>query len=36
MIATCVLLLLVWLAFRSAAKKASAEFEALRQRLAAA
>jgi hypothetical protein len=36
MIATCVLLLLVWLAFRSAAKKASAEFEALRQRVAAA
>jgi len=36
MIATCVLLLCVWLAFRSAAKKASAEFEALRQRVAAA
>ena len=36
MVATCVLLLFVWLAFRSAAKKASAEFEALRQRVAAA
>ncbi len=36
MIATCVLLLLVWLAFRSAAKKASSEFEALRQRVTAA
>jgi RNA polymerase sigma-70 factor (ECF subfamily) len=36
MIATCVLLLLLWLAFRSAAKKASSEFEALRQRVAAA
>ena len=35
MIATCVLLLFVWLAFRSAAKKASAEFEAWRQRVAA-
>ena len=36
MVATCVLLFFVWLAFRSAAKKASAEFEALRQRVAAA
>ena len=36
MIATCVLLLLVWLAFSKSAKKASAEFEALRQRVAAA
>jgi hypothetical protein len=36
MISTCVLLLLIWLAFRSAARKASAELEALRQRLAAA
>jgi uncharacterized membrane protein len=35
MIATCVLLLFVWLAFSGAAKKASAEFEALRQRVAA-
>lgn len=36
MIATCVLLLVVWLAFTSAAKKASSELEALRQRVAAA
>jgi hypothetical protein len=35
MLATCVLLLLVWLAFSEAAKKASAEFEALQQRVAA-
>lgn len=31
--ATCVLLLLVWFAFSSAAKKASAEFEALGRRI---
>ena len=36
MIATCVLLLVVWFAFSEAAKKATAEFEALRQRVAAA
>jgi hypothetical protein len=36
MIATCLLLLLVWFAFRAAAKKASAEFDALRDRIAAA
>jgi len=35
-VATCVLLLLVWFAFSGAAKKASAEFEALRERVAAA
>ena len=35
MIATGVLLLLVWFAFTSAAKKASAESEALRRRIAA-
>ena len=35
MIATCLLLLAVWFAFRGAAKKASAEFEALRDRIAA-
>jgi hypothetical protein len=34
MMATCVLLLLIWFAFRSATKKASTEFEALRQRIA--
>jgi hypothetical protein len=34
MVATCVLLVLVWLAFTYAAKKASAEFEALRRRVA--
>ena len=36
MIATCVLLLLVWFAFSSAGKKASAELEALRRRIATA
>jgi hypothetical protein len=36
MIASCFLLLLVWLAFGAAAKKAAAEFEAMRQRIAAA
>ncbi len=36
MIATIVLLLLVWLAFSEAAKNASAEFEALRNRVASA
>jgi hypothetical protein len=35
MIATCFLLLLVWFAFNGSAKKASAEFEALRQRIGA-
>jgi hypothetical protein len=35
-IATIVLLLLVWAAFSKAAKKASAEFETLRQRVASA
>lgn len=34
MIATCVLLLFIWFAFSGAAKKASTEFEALRQRIA--
>jgi len=34
-IANCFLLLLIWLAFSAAAKKASAEFEALRERIAA-
>jgi hypothetical protein len=34
-VALCVLLLLVWFAFSGAAKKASAEFEALRERIAA-
>ncbi len=36
MIATCFLLLLVWLAFSVSAKKALAELEALRQRTGAA
>ena len=36
MVATCLLLLLVWFAFRAAAKKAAAEFDALRDRIAAA
>lgn len=35
-VATCFLLLLVWFAFSSAATKASAEFEAFRERIAAA
>ncbi len=35
MIVTCLLLLLIWLAFSASAKKASSEFEALRERIAA-
>ncbi len=34
-IATCFLLLLVWFGFSGAAKKASAEFEAMRESIAA-
>ena len=34
-VATCFLLLVIWFAFHGAAKKASAEFEALRERTAA-
>jgi hypothetical protein len=36
MVATGVLMILVWLAFSSASKKASADFEALRRRIASA
>ena len=36
MIATCVLLFVIWFAFTSAAKKAAAELEGLRQRVASA
>lgn len=36
MVATCVLMIVVWLAFSSAAKKAATEFDALRQRIASA